>query len=286
MRVSNAALAWGSLRARASGSIGLREWKVLETSAINAAAQITNADIAKLLAVADQKNVLLSGTLSAMSQATGTIGDLHATADLTLSKGQIYGEPYDSVSGRAQYLNRGAQLITATVNAGSKRLNIAARFDHSPATFLPGKLIFSASSNSLPLNQIVLARNREPDLRGNAQIKADGAIQLNRNQASGVAFDILELNADVNATGLGMGVKQFGDLRMTARTRNDILTARVDSNAAMAAIQGGGTVRLSGDYPVDANLTFSSLGLNARRPPWAFGARGKISILTARPPAK
>jgi translocation and assembly module TamB len=273
VRVSNAALAWGSLRARTSGSIGLRDWKVGETSAINAATQITNADITKLLALVDQKNVLLSGTLNTMSQVTGTIGDLRATADLTLSKGQIYGEPYDSVSGRAQYLNRGAQVLTATVNAGSKRLNIAARFDHSPATFLPGKLIFSASSNSLPLNQIVLARNREPDLRGNAQIKADGAIQLNRNQASRLDFDILELNADVNATGLAMGVKQFGDLRMTARTKNDILTARVDSNAAMAAIKGGGTVRLSGNYPVEANLTFSNLGLNALAT--AMGVRGR-----------
>ncbi len=110
--VTNAALAWGDLRARVTGSISLANWKPGDTSAINANVQVNNADVPKLLAIAGRKNLPITGLLNTTAQITGTLGDPRATADLRLSRGQIYGEPYDSVTGRAQYLNGGAQLLT------------------------------------------------------------------------------------------------------------------------------------------------------------------------------
>ena len=256
--VTNAALVWDNLRARVSGSIALSNWKPVETSAVTANVQIVNADIPTLLTLAGQKNLPITGTLNTTFQVSGTVGDPHATADLRLSKGQLYGEPYDSVTGRAQYLNGGAQLVTAVLDAGRKRLNVSARFDHSAATFLAGKLTFNVSSNTMALNQIALIRRREPGIEGSAQLKADGAIEFNRKHV-----DLLDLNADLNATGLGLGPRSFGNAHFTAQTKNGTMTARLDSDAAKAAIHGEGTVGLAGDYPVDAKLTFANVGLSA-----------------------
>ena len=249
--VTNAALVSNNLRARITGSIGLANWKAVTTSAVDANIQLVNADVGKLLALAGQTHIPVSGTLNTTAQVMGTIGDPHATADLTLSKGQIYGEPYDSVTGHAQYLNSGAQLLTAIVAAGRKRLNASARFDH------PDRLTFNVSSNAMALGEIAFVRKNEPDLKGTAQAKADGVIRF------GQPLDILDLNADVRTTGLVLGTRALGDAHFTAETKNGLMTAKFDSNVAKSAIHGDGTVTLTRDYPVNAKLTFSNLGLSA-----------------------
>ena len=249
--VSNAALVSNNLRARVTGAIGLAGWKAVTTSAVNANVQLANADMGKVLALAGQPRVPVSGTLNTTAQVTGTVGDPHATADLTLARGQIYGEPYDSLTGHAQYLDSGAQLLTAAVDAGKKRLNASLRFDH------PDKLTFSVTSNAMALDQIAFARKNEPNLKGTAQIKADGVIRVGK-----LPVEVLDLNADIRATGLALGARTLGDARLTAETKNGIMTAKFDSNAAKSAIHGDGTVRLNGDYPVNVKLTFSNLALS------------------------
>jgi translocation and assembly module TamB len=249
--VTNAALVSNNLRARITGSIGLVGWKAGAESPVDASVQLVNADVGKLLALAGQSRLPVSGNLNTTARVMGTIGDPHATADLTLSKGQIYGEPYDSVTGHAQYLNSGAQVLTAVVDAGKKRLNASARFDD------PNKLTFSVSSNTMALGEIAFSRKIEPDLKGTAQFKADGVIQIDKQ------LDILDLNADVRTTGLALGTRALGDAHFTAETKNGLMTAKFDSNVAKSAIHGDGTVTLAGAYPVDAKLTFSNLGLSA-----------------------
>jgi translocation and assembly module TamB len=248
--LNNAALVSNNLRARITGSIGLKDWKAVDTSAVNANVQLTNADMGRLLALAGAPRVPVSGTLNTRAQVTGTIGDPHATADLTLMRGQIYGEPFDLVTGRAQYLNSGAQILTAVVDAGRKHLNASARFDH------PNKLTFNVTSNAMAIGQIALARKTEPNLGGTVQVKADGVMTIGRQ------VDVLDLNADIKATGLALGSRALGDAHLTAETKNGMMTAKLDSNFAESAIHGDGTVRLAGDYPVDAKLTFSKLGLS------------------------
>jgi translocation and assembly module TamB len=251
--VANMALVSNNLRARITGSIGLVAWKPATASAITANVQLTNADAHEVLALVGQAHWPVSGTLNATAQVTGTVGDPHATADLTLSRGQIYGEPYDSVTGHAQYLNSGAQVLSAVVTAGRKRLEASGRFDH------PGTLTFSLSSNAMALDQIALARKNEPSIRGTAQLKAAGVIRIDDKKQ----VEVLDLNGDVTATRLALGARALGDAHLTAETKSGLVTARFDSNVAKSSIHGDGTVRLAGDYPATAKLTFSNLGLSA-----------------------
>jgi translocation and assembly module TamB len=256
--VTNAALVLGNFRARVTGSIGLTDWQIAKVSAVNGSVQLTNADAAQLLALAGEKNLPVTGTLNTTAQVAGTVGDPRISADMRLAKGQLYGEPYDLVTGRAQYVNGGEQLVTAALDAGPKRVNVTVRYDHDPNTFTTGKLTFNVSSNGMALNQITLVHQREPEVAGTVQVKADGAIEI---KPAGV--DILDLNADLTATALTLGARNLGNAHFTAQTKNGTMTARVDSNAVQAAIHGEGTVGLGGDYPVDAKVTFANVGLSA-----------------------
>ncbi|HXE65376.1 MAG TPA: translocation/assembly module TamB domain-containing protein [Bryobacteraceae bacterium] len=254
--VTNMAVAANNLRARVNGAIDLDEWKPSERSAVTANVQLINADATKLLALAAEKDVPVTGMLNSTAQISGTVGDPHATADLTLTKGEIWGEPYDSITGKAQYVNGGAQVVTAVLVAGRKRLNANFRFDR------PDKLTFNVSSNAMAIGQIALAGKYEPTLGGAGQMKADGVVRVDRTKAK-TQLEILALNADVRVTGLTFAARNLGDAHLTADTNNGVLTAKIDSDFAKSTIHGQGTVRLTADYPMDAKLTFANLGLNA-----------------------
>ncbi len=240
------------LRASITGSISLANWRPADASAVNADVRITDGDVAKLLALAGENGLPVTGTVNTTAQITGTVGDPHATADLTMTRGRIYDEPYDRLTGRLQYLNGSAQTLTAEADAGRKRLNATLKLDQQH------RLTFSVSTNAMALADIATVRKIEPDLRGTAQIKADGSVEITPGH-----FDVHELSGDVRATGLALGTRQLGDATLSAETQNGVMTARFDSNIAKSAIHGDGTVRLTGDYPVNARLTFSGLGLSA-----------------------
>ncbi len=256
--VNNAALAWGGLQTRASGSVGLSGWKTTNNSPVNANVQVSNAEITKLLALAQQKDVPATGTLNTTAQITGTVGDPHVAANFTVSKGQIYGEPFDSITGRAQYVNGGPQVLTSTVAAGRKRLNLAAQYT---ADKVGDKLTFNVSSNPMAIDQIVAAHKIEPGLTGTAQVRADGVLDIRGKQVT-----VQSLNGDLNATALALGSRSLGNAHVTAQTTNGTLTAHLDSNAAQASIHGQGTLGLGGKYPVNATLTFSNVTLGAVMP--------------------
>jgi len=266
--MTNASLAAGILHVRTRGApgfhIGLTAWRALNASPVSADLQIDNADLTELLALGGRRDAPVTGTLGATAQIGGTVGDPHATADLTVVRGRIYGEPYDTLTGRAQYVTGGPQTITASLAAGTKRLSVSVRFDRAAAGgALAGKLTFNISSNAMALNQVALVHGKEPDLLGTAQIKASGAVDIHQDAMKRMAVSLLDLNASVSATGLSVSARNLGDANFTAETKNGVLTARLDSNAVQAAIHGDGTMRLAGDYPLDAKLTFAGLGADA-----------------------
>jgi translocation and assembly module TamB len=258
---TSAVVSSNGLQAQGSGSLGLTRWNPTDGSAIVANVHIVNGDLTKLLALAGRKDEPVTGTLNTTAQIAGTVADPHVSADLTLVKGEFYGEPFDTVTGHAQYVNGGAETLTAAFTAGAKHLNLSLQL--SGGQLNAGKVTFNISSNVIALNQLATVHRREPDLQGLAQIKADGTLEFHESPAHKPQFTILDLNGEATATSLALGTRNFGDANLSATTRNGILTARLTSNAVKAAISGEGTIRLAGDYPVDAKVTFSEVRLNA-----------------------
>jgi translocation and assembly module TamB len=261
--VRDGSVTWNGVTSRLSGTVGLSDWELKDSSALNVRVQIANGDVRTLLALAGNNDVPLTGALNTTAEVTGTFGDPHVSGDVALAKGEIYGEPYDLFNGRGQYLNSRTQTITGVLTAGPKRVNATARFDHGPGPDFAGTLTFDVSTNSFLLNQVVTLRKREPDLRGTGQLKAQGTVDISRDSAGQLHAAFHDLNADALAAGMAQGSRKFGDAHFTATTRNGVLTGELISNAVNAAIRADGTMQLSGDYPVEAKVSFSNLQLNA-----------------------
>ncbi len=261
--VSNAAIASNGIHGHGAGSLGLTDWTPVPASPITANVTIANADLSKILALDGHKEIPLSGNLNANLQITGTLGNPAGTADLTLAKGLIYAQPYDSITGRVQSISGNAQSMTGLFVSGPKRVNISARFDHAGTQFPAGQLEFNLTSNTMPLNQIALVRERQPDIHGYGEFHTNGTMRISHDAKHQIQFDLLDLTADASANGIELGGRNLGDAHFTAQTKNGVVTAHFDSNAAKAVIRGEGTVELTGDYPVNGKITFTDAGLNA-----------------------
>jgi translocation and assembly module TamB len=254
---------YGGIRAQGGGTIALQEWRISPASTIAADVALDNAELTRLFVAAGHKEVPFTGTLSAKGEITGTIGAPQANGDITLTKGTIYSQPFDSISGRVQSVTSKTQSLTGLFISGPKRVNITARFEHAGTRFPAGQLDFNLTSNTMPLNQIALVRARQPDIHGFGKFHADGSLRISHNAKHELQFSLLTLNADASANSLELEGRNLGDARFTAQTKEGVVQGRFDSNAANAAIHGEGTVRLDGDYPVKGKLTFTNAGLNS-----------------------
>ena len=260
---TSAAIRYGDLHGQGGGSIQLQNWKFDAASAVAANVDVKNADVTRLLAMAGHKEVEVAGTLSTTAQISGTVASPVANADIMLTKGTIYEQPFDSITGRLESAGRTTQTLTGLFVSGPKRVNMSGRFDHTGRQFPAGTLEFNLTSNTMPLSQIALVRARQPDIHGFGKFHADGAIRIDHDAQHQIQFSLLKMNADASANSLELVGRNLGDARFVATTQDGIMQARFDSNAAKAVIHGEGTVKLDGDYPVNARVVFTKAGLNA-----------------------
>jgi len=290
---TNAAVTMGRLQANVSGSLALVNWSPQEKSAVNANLRLTNADLGQLLGLAGQHNIPITGALNTAAQITGTLGDPHATADFALSRGQIYGEPFDSLTAHAQYRNAGGETLTASLIAGTKRANLTAKLEQAPQRGSPEQVSFTLSTNSLAFSQLNFVHSREPDLAGSAQAKASGTIELTRNAAGHLEPKLASLDGNIDAQHLVYASRNLGDLHLTATTasgvlKTGVLTARLESTLPGTTLRGEGTVGLSGEYPLLGSVSFTNANIPVivgmfRGPgsaalPFEGSASGEISL--------
>ena len=133
---------------------------------------------AELLAFAGERMCRSAGTLNTTAQVAGTVGDPHITADLRLTKGAIYGEPYDSGDRARAVRERRRADCDGGAGRGAKASQRYGTFRPRRRRFTAGKLTFNVSSNAMALNQIALLEANVSRSLGTAQFKADGAIEI------------------------------------------------------------------------------------------------------------
>lgn len=260
----NALVTYAGISGQGRGSIQLQDWKIAPASVLSADVDVKGAEVPKLLALAGHKEVDITGTLATNAHIGGTVANPAVNADATLSKGTIYSQPFDSITGRVQTPDRNTQELTGLFVSGPKRVNISGRFVRAGTTFAAGgTLEFNLTSNTMALKEIALVRARQPDILGFGKFHADGSLRISQDAKHEIQFDLLNLNADASANSLELGGRNLGDARLTAQTQNGVVQGHFESNAAQAAIRGDGTVRLQGDYPLSAKITFTKAGLNA-----------------------
>jgi translocation and assembly module TamB len=261
LRVRNGSLARGALHAQFAGTIGLHGWKAEPSSAIAATALIHGADLHGLFALTAAPNIPATGTLSVAAEISGSAGAPRLTADATLSRGSLFGEAFDRLTGHLSYGNNHLTLENAQAVAGRSQLTFSAKYEHSGGDLQNGRLTFQAASNRMPLNQFQFARRLS--VAGGIQLTAKGSADVSMTQSAANTFRLTGLDADLDGRDIQIDQRSVGAVHLAASTQGSMLVAHLQSVVANSVIQADGQWRLADDYPGTAQVTFTKLDLNS-----------------------
>lgn len=222
----------------------------------NADFTISNLPVERVLLLAKRTDVPVKGKLAATGKFTGTLTNPQGAVDLNLTNAIVSEEPLDRVRGHVNYLSQSIDVSELEIVAGPSRIIINGRYDHPPDNLQAGKLQFQASQGRVDLARLHNVQKLKRGLAGNARIEASGSASVQEKEPRVL---LSMLNANVTANGLAVDSKKLGDLTVDAKTSGTKLNFTLDSNLANAVIQGRGNAELTGDYPMDAQLTFNNI---------------------------
>ena len=222
----------------------------------NTHASIRNLPVQNALALAGEAGLPVSGLLTADGVFTGDLKSPDATLNLELTKAVIYHEPVSQLTARVHYSKEVVDLPLFNLSVPAGQLNLTGRYYH-PNDLTQGTLQAHLTSSNLALSRVKQIQVLEPGLSGSVRLSSDISATIH-NKGSRL-FDLSSMNADVSATGLRLASRLLGDLTFAARTNQNKVTFRLDSNFAQSEIHSSGVSQLTADYPTLAETSFKNL---------------------------
>ena len=258
---SNAVLENGLLKrngsqAQFSGSLGLKQWKVLDNATLSAKLTTNNTDVADLLALAGT-DARVTGPLTANVAIGGTLANPQGSAQVTAGPGTAYDEPYDRAQLVANLADQRVDLQTLEVHAGEAQFQARGSFTHPRDSFTTGRIQLHAATNQIQLSQFKTLDQQRPGIAGAVVFDSDVLGELRKEQ--GVEFVPSAVNARLTASGVRDKSQTYGDLNASASTYGSDLNTRVDSDFAGSQIQIRARTQLKSDFPTVADATIRSL---------------------------
>jgi translocation and assembly module TamB len=251
--IENGSLRRSTMQARFSGTLGLRDWKPLPSSPLQAAASMQNADLADLLALAGESPSGYSGQLSVNASIHGTFGNPQGSASLLAMKGTIQSQPFDRAEAQVNLTDQLVTVPTAFVQLGPGRVNLTAEYRHPRDSFAMGQLRASVASNRIDLTQLAALQKQQPNTAGIVQIDANVS-----GNVSG-AFQLTSVDGNASIRGLQWRGQNYGDLTANAATSAQTVNYTLTSNFAGSHIQVKGNTELAPDYPTTASAQLANL---------------------------
>ncbi len=256
--VRDGILTRAGMQAQFSGQVGLKNWQPLPEQPISALATVRNGDLADLLALAGQPSANYSGALSASLQLNGTVADPTGGANLLVANGTLYGEPFDRMQAQVNLTDQSVIVPSASLEAGSARVDLTAQFQHPRDSFTTGQLHAHVQSNAVDLAQLRNLQKEHPPTAGIVQVNVNAGAQIDPS-----GFQLTEVNGNVSARGIDFGGSKYGDLSATARTSGQAVQYQLTSNFSGSNVQLTGKTQLTRDYPTTAAASIRSLPIES-----------------------
>jgi translocation and assembly module TamB len=245
-----------------------------------AAVNIVNLPVAPAMALAGETKLPVTGTLTASAQVSGTLAAPRVVGTFDLANGSAWGEPFRRAHAALSYSDRLLQINDGRIEKDGGLIEVSGSLAHPPGDYRDGQLVFSVRSSGVSLAQFHTLQSSGP-LTGTATFAVNGTAAL----AAGKAPRFSGLNATITAPDLTLNGAPLGSLTARAETYGRQIQMHLNSNLAGSAVDGTGTIQMSGDYPLNARVTFSGLSYAHLRPllelpaaPIQTSATGNLTI--------
>ena len=238
----------------------LEQWSFTKSSRFEAqlaASQINAADLLKTAG----STAPVTGTISADIVASGTQLAPKGHGTIRLASASVAGEPVRA--GALQLQGTGTQLN------GTLKIDLPAGSANANITYEPASESYQVDVHApgIRLDQLETVKARNLQLQGMLDVNASGRGTLQNPQ----------MQAVIEVPQLQIRDQSIQGLKLQAGVENHIASFTLDSDVLNTHAGGRGTVRLGGDYVVDASFDTRSIPLAPLVAIYSPSQNGKIS---------
>ncbi len=229
------------------------EWD--EGMALDAKAQLANAEVVDVLQIAgQQENIPLTGTVAMNAQASGTLQSLSGGGHLSLMNGVAYGEPYESAV--AELTVQGKDIEASHVVLKLHGVQIVGNGGYDVGSeHLHGHV----EGHDILLSKFVTLQTAKTNLDGVVSVVADANGTITQPG----------LKTSVKLTGVTYQGQRIGEAAVEAHSDKEIVYFTANSTLVGAKVEATGQAGLTGDYPMQAKVNIA--GLDIGKPLAMFG---------------
>ncbi|MFZ0275167.1 MAG: translocation/assembly module TamB domain-containing protein [Acidobacteriaceae bacterium] len=233
------------------------------SSSIHASVRVSQADIQQWMALTG-KTYPVSGTLNLHAQTDGTIGDLDGTGQLSLTGGEIYGEPYRSLTSDVQFRGRDVNATHLMFALDGGRITGSGGYNFTAKTAQ-----VDLEGRGFELAHIRALKNEQYPILGAVDFEARGRGTL----------DAPSLEASLHVRNLQVAREFTGSLDADAHTQGRALQLRMTSHLNTSNLELTGETQLTGNYQTQASLKIAGFNIDPLLRTFSVsGIRGSSSI--------
>ena len=214
-------------------------------AAVDATVQLADADIPDVLQIAGQGNKYpVTGRINVSGKASGTLASLNGSAQVSLTKGVAYGEPYDllQVNGSLQ----GQQIEATRVLLSLHGMQITGNGGYNMQT---KRVHGHVEGRNLVLSKFVTVQKARPNADATLTLLADANGTLEQPG----------LKANVTLSKVVVDHAAVGELSAEVRSEGTLLRYTAQSNIVGAKVDATGQTQLTGNFDTQARLTLAGL---------------------------
>ena len=246
--IDHATLIHVKTRIRASGQLRAHQTQhhrssFDDESTIAATVSVENESIGDVLAVAGS-NAPVSGSINLQATVGGTLGNLKGGGHLAVEGGQIYGEPYHSLTSDLKFNGQELDATDFEFFQDGGEISGAAGYDIRAKT-----VNFHAAGKNFELAHF--SQVQRPNLA------VAGAVTFQAHGSGPVKSPAVQ--ATLHISRLVLNSQFEGDLDSKLQLDHDVLVYEANAALDAARFQVGGQTKLTGEYPTQARLTASQV---------------------------
>jgi translocation and assembly module TamB len=248
--VENGVLTRGKTVIHASGQlqahrINRRRQVFDDQSTITATAQMQNASLPDLLAIAGQ-DFPVTGIVNLQAHAGGTLGDLTGGGNVSVQGGAVAGQPYHSLTAAVSLAGQDVNLTKLTILQDGGVVVVNGTLNLQTRSFLA-----NLDGSNFELGHFPQAKD--------PRLSVSGALKFDAH-ASGTV-DAPSVLAGVHLRNLVLGGQSAGSLEVIAHTQGDTAYFNAQNSVAMAQLQIKGQTVLRDNFDTKANAVLTNLNI-------------------------
>jgi len=249
--VKQASLVHGATTIHASGmlhahQLGRHQLAFDEDSAVQLDASIHNAALADILQSAGQ-SLPVTGTVNLDVHASGQVNNLGGGGHLAVQGGEIYGEPYHSLTTDLRFAGREIDANHLVFLQDGGRIQGDGGYNLSTE-----QVHFTAQGSGFELARFKTLQNEKYPITGTLTFEAHGKGSIKEP----------DFEANLHLTRLNLAETSTGYIDVDAHTQSGQLLMDLNGHMTNAVFHGNGQVQLSGDYQAKGSVTVSNLDID------------------------